>query len=247
MPRNPTDERVRAAVTGVMDAHAGTIRTVIAHGSWVRGDFWPGQSDLDLIVVGVGASTPTWIRSKLEALSPTLGVHVESWEISETAIEGLRRTRADGRPISECGIVQFDINGFDVVDRHEVVWGDPGRDPVQGFPVPRGRCLQSFAVRRLHVLRGEIPLFAAEINRIACDALKAATIFFLLKGGQEPTRNKDEVFDRFFDVVPVFNDRETARAIWSLYRAGDKSGDSAHREACQRFVDALEGLVTSAA
>lgn len=242
--RDPSEAQVKAAIEGVVGIRGGVVRVVIAHGSWVRGDFWAGQSDLDLIVIGTGASTPGWIRSKLETLTPALGVRVESWETSECTLDRIRRVRPDGQSIRESGIIQLDLNGFDLVDQHEVVWGNPGRDPLKGFPVPRGQDLQSVAARRVRDLLWEIARYgASEMNRIACDALKAATIFFLLKEGREPTRNKNEMLDRFFDVVPTFGERGTAFAIWDLYRAGDKTADATHGAACRKFIEALAQLV----
>src|SRR5215469_9270448 len=100
-------------------------------------------------------------------------------------------------------------------------------DPLAGFPVPRGEHLQlAVRVRLRDLLERDFPLWGDEqSNRIACDALKAATIFFLVKDGRPPTRDKREIFPLFMTVVPDFpKRRETADRIWELYRKGDKDG-----------------------
>ena len=238
----PTREQVVAGVAGVVAAHRNNIRAVIAHGSWVRGDVWAGQSDLDLIVVGADDYVPSSLRLGFEGLRSTLGLVVEPWETSERALKSVHAQRARGGPVGECGIVQFDINGFDVVGQHDLVWGT-GNDPLQGLPVPQGRDLQAMAARRVTTLVGELDQFTSELNRIACDAMKAATIFFLLRAGRQPTRDKREVPARFSEVVPTFVGRDTADAVWSLYRAADKSGDASHQAACRAFVKGLEQVV----
>ena len=97
------------------------------------------------------------------------------------------------------------------------------------------------------VIVDEIPRYGAnEMNRIACDALKAAAIFFALKAAHEPTRDKRRVLEVFFETVPDFPQKETASNIWDLYRTGNKDGGEDHRNGCARFVRALDGLVTAA-
>ncbi len=209
----------------------------------MRRDFWPGKSDLDFIVIGKDGKVPWDIKSDLSAFESDLAAAVDSWETSENELNSIRTFRHNSEEIRECRIVQLDINGFDVVDHHLIVWGE--QDPLKGFPVPRGRDLERVAARRLKDLRSEIPGYGPdEINRIACDALKAASILFMLRSGRQPTRRKDELLELFFVVVPPFDGKDTAHAIWRLYRDGVKNGDPAHRRACVTFIDALVDQAT---
>src|SRR5438874_9367504 len=87
----PSRMEVIDAIATTID-RADSIRAIIAHGSWVREDFWPGQSDLDLIVIGVGGTVPQQVRPSLQGLKGRLGTPVEPWETSE---HFLARTRAE--------------------------------------------------------------------------------------------------------------------------------------------------------
>lgn len=248
----PSKAVVRKAITEVVERHAWDLRALVAHGSWVRGDFWPGKSDLDLIVVA-GPGTPRDmemnIKSEFEiALEGALRLEVEPWVMTETDLDTWRNCRST-HPLFLTENDQLDIWGFDTVDQHVVLWPASGRDPLAGFPVPRGEDLQHAAsVRGEHLSRvsqsgawGE-----GQANRVACEALKAATVFFLLEQGLPPTRDKREIFDRFMAVVPDFpHRRETAERIWRLYEAGDTDGGPEHREACREFVGELLKIIVA--
>src|SRR5713226_1211099 len=192
----PSEAVVRDAIARVADRYAREVRAVVAHGSWVRGgDFWPGQSNLDLIVV-TDWDTPYDLRRELMALESTLGLAVEPWQLTEDQLEAWRTIRSQ-TPGALTDNVQLDVAGFDVVDRHLVLWPASGTDPLIGFPVPRGEDLRRAASVRVRDLLDESECYTwrdTEANRIACDTMKAATLFFLLKGGLPPTRDKREIF-----------------------------------------------------
>ncbi len=246
----PSEAVVRDAIARVAERYVREVGAVIAHGSWVRGDFWPRQSDLDLIVV-TGPETPREVQMniKLEfeiAPSVTLRLHVEPWVMTENDLEAWRKCRSiDPRFLTLND--QLDIAGFDAVDYHVVLWPASGRDPLAGFPVPRGEDLQHAArVRVQHLLSvsqseawGE-----GQANRVACEALKAAMLFFVLKHDLPPTRDKRQIFQLFMNVVPDFpHRRDTAERIWNLYQAGDTDGGPQHREACHQFIGELDKLI----
>src|SRR6266852_873335 len=205
----PSEAVVRDAIATIARRYP-EVRAVIAHGSWGRGgDFWPGKSDLD----------------------------VEPFVLTEGDLEAWRMARSI-KPAFQTMAVQLDIAGFEVVDRHILLWSLTGRDPLAGFPVLRGAHLQDEAVARVRqLLEYDFVRWGDEqANRIACDALKAATLFFLVKAGRPPTRDKGEVFQLFLTVVPAFpHRRETADRIWELYRAGNTAGGPQHRKACHEF------------
>lgn len=241
----PEEAVVKDAVKGVASRHTEHVHAVVAHGSWVRGDFWPGQSDLDLIVV-TGSGFRGDIQTEFESLGSTLGLRVEPWLVPESEIERWREERTRN-PARQIGIVQLDIAGFDVMENHIVLWSASGADPLSGFPVLRGELLRECARARVRGLLNEIEgaeYREREANRIACDALKAATIFFLLKKGFPPTRDKREMLHQFRNVVPdTPTRRETAGRIWELYEAGNKGGGTYHRELCVQFVRELVDIV----
>src|SRR6266849_1306452 len=248
----PSEAVVRDAIATIARRYP-EVRAVIAHGSWVRGgDFWPGQSDLDLIVA-TAPETPREIELRIQSewkilLSRTLHLDVEPFVLTEGDLEAWRMARSI-KPAVQTMAVQLDIAGFEVVDRHILLWSLTGRDPLAGFPVLRGAHLQDEAVARVRqLLEYDFVRWGDEqANRIACDALKAATLFFLVKAGRPPTRDKGEVFQLFLTVVPDFpHRRETADRIWELYRAGNTAGGPQHRKACHEFVRELLNLVDPA-
>lgn len=247
----PTREQLAAVIDRAIRESAEAVRAVIAHGSWVRRDFWPSvdgharRSDLDLIVVGTDTTVPDNTALRLQR-DDTLGIRLDAWRISETELRALRARRPPGQPVRAVGNGIFDINGFDLVQHHRVVWGDPSADPLLDFPVPQGEDLPQIAVDRMLALKAEFVdhRFVDELNRVACDALKTAAIFFLIHAQRPPTRDKREIFTRFLELVPNFTDREaTATAIWCLYEDGQRrvsGSDAVHRG---RFIDSLVDIV----
>jgi hypothetical protein len=70
----PPEDVATAIVTALASGLGTALRGVIAHGSWIHGDFAPGRSDLDLLVVLQHDPTPALMRT----VEPVLSAVVEA-------------------------------------------------------------------------------------------------------------------------------------------------------------------------
>jgi hypothetical protein len=234
------EQEVKAAAAG-----AGDLHSVIVYGSVVRGDFWPGQSDIDLLVVGRGSGAPTFRGVFLGPGSGLGSIKVDAWHIHQALLTSQSKLDFASR------YVQFGINGFDTIDHHRVLWGE---DALADMKVARSfEELQPVIRRRLCDLIGDLDRFRDEPAKFACEALKVSQLFFADRDGRlAPTRHKDKAHQRFQRYVPEFAGKTFAEEIWSLYRrnalAPDPAQESidAFRGRCRQFIMALQELIDEA-
>jgi hypothetical protein len=234
------DREVKAAA-----AHAADLHAVIVYGSLVRGDFWPGQSDIDLLVVGRGSAVPTFHGGFLGPGTGLADIKVDAWHINQSLLNSQAKLDFASR------YVQFGINGFDTIDHHRVLWGE---DVLSGMDVARS--FEQFVPairRRLRELIGDLGRFRDEPAKFACEALKVSQLFFAGRDSRlAPTRHKDEAHKRFQRCVPDFAGKAFAEEIWDLYRhnmlAPEPSESiDAFRERCRQFIMALQQLIDTTA
>jgi predicted nucleotidyltransferase len=234
---SPTYDQLRIAFGRALASTNG-LASVVVHGSAVRGDFWRGQSDVDVMIVGQGSTIPASIDApNLRWLASLFGAEIEAQYCSTIDLDAQRAAPIQAR------WVQFGLHGFDTVANHWTVFG---RDLLLDFPVPVGDGLRTVACTRLRSLCWvESRRYPSEIWKWACEALKAAQIYFAVSNNRPPTRDKRLVRDNFFDLVPGFEGRDFATVIWDHYCHGRRPTDALYQANCVAFIERLCAIVDS--
>jgi hypothetical protein len=104
--------------------------------------------------------------------------------------------------------------------------------------------LQSLArAARVHgLLNFDSRRWPDEMSKWACEALKAAQIFYSLKQGLNAPRDKRIAFRRFIDVVPSFEKKSFASSVWDVYWRGEwwpatsEITRDDYRATCREFI-----------
>lgn len=207
---------------------------VVLFGSIVRGDYWRGQSDVDVMIFAPTQAEADAAHAAIQGAVP--GVH---WAVTDAmlavhlAVLPAARSLADppGTPIN------FGLHGFDTLGHHLTLLAD---SPFVTFDVPQGADLVRLGCERLRFLTtaGQ-PGNLHPPNEKAIEAIKASTITMCARMGHAPTRHKGLVPVLFERLVPPFAQKELWRWAWNDYRSGQRTLTDA---ALNAFVD---GVVTA--
>jgi hypothetical protein len=134
-PRRVTEappEVVAQGITGALSAGlAGRISSVIGHGSWIHGDFCPGRSDLDLLVVLTTDPDPALIAAVQAILGEVIAAYSE-WSdrleigfVTPEAVQGV--IDGDAAPRFVGRISSGEPLHLVVADRHRLLDWDAAR------------------------------------------------------------------------------------------------------------------------
>jgi predicted nucleotidyltransferase len=237
----PDPYEVAAAITKAVEPFRAQLESVMLHGSVVRGDFWPGQSDIDVMIVGRAEDAPLEIEAPLRALGATFtgAYEVELHRCSLTTV-----TTEKGRPFDQRWI-QFGLHGFDLKGHHLVCHGSDQFGDIVLAPPGELRNLALTRVGSLFEMVRKVR-DPEQMYKWACEALKATQIYFATREGKDPTRDKRYVFENFMAHVPDFTEKPLAEPIWQHYREGKRRTDPEHLDLCDRFVGGAWGALEKA-
>lgn len=241
----PPELLLDALTNALIDVAGGTraqapaalgLHSLIACGSAVRTDYWHGQSDIDVIAVGMGAHTPPF------GLLPNNvgGVTVDAYRISHDFF-----ILESQRPFAARYSVQFKLHGFDLKQSYRILLGD---DIMPTMPVGESLADLTPLIRdRMSELAGYVEQDQQPLSKHVCEALKVAQMYFGMRRAEDPTRNKNHVMDNFHTHVPNFHDKGFADEIWSLYGQGKylpNPPDGKFDGRCRNFVRQIRRLVS---
>jgi predicted nucleotidyltransferase len=141
----PDPSDVAAAIAKAVEPFRGQLESVMLHGSVVRGDFWPAQSDIDVMIIGSTAEAPLGVEAPLNALREAFpgAYEVELHRCSLATV-----TTEKARPFDQRWI-QFGLHGFDLKQSHLVCVGSDQFEDLILAPVEE---LRRLAVTRVRCL-----------------------------------------------------------------------------------------------
>ena len=194
------------------------VRSVFVSGSFVRGDWLDGRSDLDIGLVNVCG----WERGFAgvrRLVSDVVGEdgfdsHEEGgvdWNLIDAASLPRTTQQAIDSPYPYFSVFRFDL------DAHcDILWGDDFRAPLPPVPPPHeiAHCFLRQRAQRIAVLE-DSPLGR---RRALYAAYKAAIVLQLVRG--ELTLDKHRMPGLFEHNVPEFPDKRSCAAIVANYANG---------------------------
>lgn len=208
-------EHLRSELSGV---ELEGVRSVFVSGSYVRGDWLDGRSDLDIGLV-TDCDWEQGFADVQRAVSDVVGEdgfdsHEEGgidWNLIDAASLPRTTQQAIDSPFPYFSVFRFDL------DAHcDILWGDDFRAPLPPVPPPHefahrflGQRAQRIAVLRDSPLGRKRALYAA---------YKAAVVLQLVHG--ELTLDKHRMPGLFEHNVPEFPGKRTCAAIIANYASG---------------------------
>ncbi|MCX6020183.1 MAG: nucleotidyltransferase domain-containing protein, partial [Chloroflexi bacterium] len=157
---------------------ADLVKHLIVYGSLVRGDYWPGRSDVDVYIT-VEKRYEEELKTRLKGA--IFGI--------EPVFQGLDHFDKQRREVTD---IQLRFHGFDTVDHHKCLIGT---DPLKDFSVVRGKDLIPMARDRISELL-KYSEKGRERPKQATEALKAIALLCSIMQGLKETRNKEELYRR---------------------------------------------------
>ena len=150
-----SDDGVEAVATALVTAlvrELGTsARGIIAHGSWVQGDFAPGRSDLDLLVVLRDDPSPELVQ-RIEPILAELVQEHPPWrdrmEVGFVAREAIEHVLAEsgashqtarispGEPLHLVPAARHKVLDWDAASRGVALYGPAPADLLPAIPAP---------------------------------------------------------------------------------------------------------------
>lgn len=228
-----THKRLRSYVQDVVTAFGDQLEAVLLYGSAARGDFLPGRSNLNVLLVVSSC--------ELSVLNRYVPLHAK-WG-KEQIVAPLFLTGDDLRASS----VIFPLECQDILDCHRLLWG---KDPFIGLRVDHrhlaGEVLQGL---RGNLVRLRQRLVEGEATGEAMTILLGLSITSLLP----VLRGVQRLLDRpvLFDGEALLNDLETCceidlaalREAWSLKRGHRSPGRLEVPRVMGRYLDGLGRFV----
>lgn len=232
-------DRARALVAELGGAYGAALRSVVLYGSAARGDFQPGVSDLNVLVLLDDAEPASlrrgsgpaqrWVK---EGNPPPLLFGAEEW-----------RRSAD----------VFPIEIADIRDAHVVLHGE---DPVGGVRIePRHLRLQcerelkgkQVQLRESYLLLCDQP---EPLGKVMQRSLSTFLVLFrtvLRLAGEDPSHDPEETIRRTaarvgFEAAPLLEILRARRAGTPLRPAADAAEVVGYLEAVARTVDFVDAL-----
>jgi len=213
------------------------IFSAVVYGSLLRGDFIPGISDIDLLIVFKREADIEYINRLQEAI----------WKCSENyrgeahfeKIVDILWIYKDGLPLKNTDVVSpfkcLSIYAFDFVKYSKVLFGVDFRKDLK-VPDPK-KMVKTRAKRLLELLEK----FTREkkynmVEILAGEAIRLAQICY-----GEATIDKRLVFRNFMKYVPDYSYKRLAEKIWSRYLTKHKKPLT--QEELEKYVSFIKETV----
>ena len=200
------------------------VFSLILFGSYVRGDYMPGVSDLDICAVLRGESAADALRRAVDECVRSTG-YDGAVDLAWCTVEEMRNPLAGGYPFKFLTVYLEDFR-----KHHRVIYGEEiaGLLPEK----PPGDTLR-WRAKRLRELAEERKGDERMLSIVAGEAVR---LLALLHGATGISKGEVE---KALDAVSEESLRALARSVWSAYL----SGRTVSPEVALRTVGEITGLV----
>jgi hypothetical protein len=226
---NAVTQQVKRWSNDLVAALGDSLHAVVLFGGLAKGEFVPGQSDVNLLIVFRAMNVTV-----LDRAAPLIRQGALEFGLAAMLV-----TEADLRDLADVFPTKF----LDMQRQHQVLWGE---DPFPKVQVARGhlllRCEQelrnlSLRLRQSYIQRADRPeLLQAVLNRAVSSLLVNVGVLLELKSGT-PTATKQEALSRAEQLgIPT----EPLRQAWAVKQGELKLEPAALRELFASFMDAVQ-------